>query len=112
MVAQFLVLLLSIESFGAVVSDNDGSAFITRAEFYSLKNDFQSQLDAYNATIDSKIDNAIAGYLAGLKTEKKSSGYHTRTGSLSYGGRIFLYYVFCSPASTKAFYITIFNKFV
>ena len=27
--ALSLVLLLSIESFGAIVSDNDGSAFIT-----------------------------------------------------------------------------------
>ena len=73
LVALFLVLLLSIESFGAVVSDNDGSAFITKAEFDSLKNDFQSQIDQYNTSIDSKIDGAIASYLAGINvayTEK------------------------------------------
>ena len=58
--------LLSINSFAAVVSDNDGSAFITKAEFDSLKNNFQSQLDSYNSGIDSKIDSAIAGYLAGI----------------------------------------------
>ena len=58
--------LLSIESFAAVVSDNDGSAFITKAEFDSLKNDFQSQLDSYNSNIDAKIDAAIASYLAGV----------------------------------------------
>ena len=62
---------MSIESFGAVVSDNDGSAFITKAEFDSLKNDFQSQIDQYNTSIDSKIDGAIASYLAGIKVEKK-----------------------------------------
>ncbi len=58
--------LLSINSFAAVVSDNDGSAFITKAEFDSLKNNFQSQLDAYNTAIDNKIDNAIASYISGI----------------------------------------------
>jgi hypothetical protein len=67
MIALSLVLLLSIESFGAIVSDNDGSAFITKAEFDSLKNSFQSQIDQYNTSIDSKIDGAIASYLAGIK---------------------------------------------
>ena len=66
----FFAFLLSINSFAAVVSDNDGSAFITKAEFDSLKNNFQNQLDSYNSGIDSKIDSAIAGYLAGIKVEK------------------------------------------
>ena len=70
MAALFLVLLFSIESFAAIVSDNDGSAFITKAEFDSLKNDFQAQIDKYNTSIDSKIDGAIAAYLAGIKTSK------------------------------------------
>ena len=35
-----------------------------------MKNSFQSQIDQYNTSIDSKIDNAIASYLAGIKTEK------------------------------------------
>ena len=56
--------------FAAVVSDNDGSAFITKAEFDSLKNNFQTQLDSYNTSIDSKIDNAIASYLAGISAEQ------------------------------------------
>ena len=62
--------LLSINSFAAVVSDNDGSAFITKAEFDSLKNNFQSQLDQYNSNIDNKIDGAIASYLAGIVAER------------------------------------------
>ena len=53
-----------------MVSDNDGSAFITKAEFDSLKNNFQSQIDQYNTSIDSKIDGAIASYLAGVKVSK------------------------------------------
>ena len=68
--ALFLVLLFSIESFAAIVSDNDGSAFITKAEFDSLKNDFQAQIDNYNTSIDSKIDGAIAAYLAGIRVAK------------------------------------------
>ena len=67
------ILLICNYSNAAVVADNDGSAFITKAEFDSLKNSFQSQLDQYNSSIDSKIDSAIAGYLAGIKVEKKIS---------------------------------------
>ena len=61
-----LVFLLSINTFAAIVSDNDGAAFITKAEFDALKNDFQSQIDSYNTSIDNKIDGAIASYLAGI----------------------------------------------
>ena len=71
--ALFLVVLLSCEGFAAAVSDNDGSAFITKAEFDSLKNVFQSQLDQYNTAIDNKIDGAIASYLAGITVDKKEN---------------------------------------
>ncbi len=69
--ALVLVLLFSIESFAAVVGDNDGAAFITKAEFDSMKNDFQSQLDRYNSSLDNKIDGAIASYLSGVQVTKK-----------------------------------------
>ena len=78
LLALFLVVLMSIESFGAVVSDNDGSAFITKAEFDSLKNDFQSQIDQYNTSIDSKIDGAIASYLAGVRVNAEPLVYYDR----------------------------------
>ena len=61
------ILLLSINTSAVTLSDNDGAAFITKAEFDSLKNDFQSQINQYNTTIDSKIDEAIAAYLAGIR---------------------------------------------
>ena len=64
--------LLSINSFAAIVSDNDGSAFVTKAEFEALKENFANQIVNYNNSIDSKIDGAIASYLAGIKLEKKS----------------------------------------
>ncbi len=69
--ALILVLLFSIESFAAVVGDNDGAAFITKAEFDSMKNDFQEQLDRYNSSLDNKIDGAIASYLSGIKMPKQ-----------------------------------------
>ena len=80
LLALFLVVLMSIESFGAVVGDNDGSAFITKAEFDSLKNDFQSQIDQYNTSIDSKIDGAIAAYLSGINMSKSTQEKLLTTG--------------------------------
>ena len=71
LVALFLVLLFSINTFAALVGDNDGAAFITKAEFDSMKNDFQSQLDKYNSSIDNKVDGAIAAYLSGIKVAKQ-----------------------------------------
>ena len=66
-VATFLVVLMSINSFAAVVGDNDGAAFITKAEFESLKNEFQNQINRYNSSLDNKIDGVIANYVAGIK---------------------------------------------
>ena len=67
--AWVLIVLMSINSFAAVVGDNDGAAFITKAEFESLKNDFQTQINRYNSLLDNKIDGAIASYLNGIKIE-------------------------------------------
>lgn len=65
------MLVLSCNSFAAIVSDNDGSAFVTKAEFESMKTNFNDQIVKYNESIDGKIDGAIAQYLAGLRLEKK-----------------------------------------
>ena len=62
---------MSINTFAAVVGDNDGAAFITQAEFDSLKNDFQTQINRYNSSVDNKIDGAISNYLAGVTVAKK-----------------------------------------
>ena len=62
--------LLSINSFAAIVSDNDGAAFITKAEFDSMKNNFQKQLNEFNSSIDNKLDGAISSYLSGVKQSK------------------------------------------
>ena len=65
----FMIIILCTNVFSSVVSDNDGSAFITKAEFDSLKNNFTSELNSYNSNIDNTIDNAIASYLSGVKVE-------------------------------------------
>ena len=69
--AVLLIFALSINNFAAVVSDNDGSAFVTKAEFESLKEYFATQIDSYNNSIDSKVDGAIASYLAGINMSGK-----------------------------------------
>ena len=69
LIAICVINLLHVD-FATVVADNDGSAFITKAEFDALKNDFQVQLDRYNTSIDSKIDDAIASYLGGITISK------------------------------------------
>lgn len=78
MIKKYNMLLLvflitfSFVTNAAIVSDNDGSAFVTKAEFESLKKSFASQVEQYNTSIDSKIDGAIASYLAGVKLGKKT----------------------------------------
>lgn len=65
-----LILCMTESLFAAAVSDNDGASFITRAEFDSMKNDFQVVLDSYNSGIDRKIDGLIASYLSSVKESK------------------------------------------
>ncbi len=66
-----LIIVLSINTFAAIVSDNDGAAFVTKAEFEALKDSFAAQINNYNSSLDGKIDGAIASYLAGTRLSKK-----------------------------------------
>lgn len=59
-------IILNITAYAAVISDNDGAAFVTKADFDALKFSFAKQIDDYNKSIDNKIDGAIAQYLAGI----------------------------------------------
>ena len=76
--AFFLVALMNINSYAAVGA-NDGSAFVTKAEFDALVNTFNEQMDSYEDSLVSKIDGAIANYLAGR------SGKSTTTKQLFFG---------------------------
>jgi hypothetical protein len=66
LITLFIIFAININVCAAIISDNDGSAFITKAEFDSLKNNFQNQLNEYYSNIDAKIDEAISNYLTGL----------------------------------------------
>ena len=67
-----LVLLVNSSINAAVVSDNDGASFITKAEFDSAKNSFQATINDFNTSIDDKISNAISAYIAGAKQSKQT----------------------------------------
>ena len=67
LVLAILLLIHNSCVFAAIVSDNDGSAFVTKSEFESLKENFAQQIENYNSSIDGKIDGAIANYLAGIR---------------------------------------------
>ena len=64
---SIFIILQIIYIYASIVSDNDGSAFITKAEFETMKKDFDDQILNYKNSIDTKIDGAIAAYLSGIK---------------------------------------------
>ena len=72
MLALFIIVLLNINTYAAVGA-NDGSAFVTKAEFDALINTFNEQMDSYQSGLNAKIDGAIANYLAGLSSVSVST---------------------------------------
>ncbi len=123
-----IILLISIiitfDCLAIAIADNDGSAFISKAEFDSLKNSFQSQIDSYNLNIDNKIDDAIASYLSGIKVDKtikintgfeiegknknvifvgKTNNFNNMTNELRATDRIFN--IFCGVYGTNSYFI-------
>ena len=69
----FIVLAMVSQNFAAIISDNDGSAFVTKNEFEALKSDFQNQIEKYSLSIEGKIDGAIANYLAAIRIATKEA---------------------------------------
>ena len=65
------ILVKGLCTFAAIVSDNDGSAFVSKAEFEAMKSNFEDQIINYEDAISTKIDGAIASYLAGIKLTQK-----------------------------------------
>ena len=65
LIAILSILAMSTNSFAAV-GGNDGSAFVTKAEFDALVNTFNEQMDNYAASLETKVDGAIANYLMSL----------------------------------------------
>ena len=95
-IAVLLIFCLSINNIAAIVSDNDGSSFVTKAEFEGMKKDFAAQIDNYQKSLDTKIDGAIAAYLAGMKVTKTVNLGSLLTNEGKYGG--YLEYWCSSPS--------------
>ena len=74
--ALSLVVLLSIDSSGAVLSDNDGAAFISRPEFDSMINAFYSDLEDIETKVDSKIGDIVAKYVASVIPRDDPTNYY------------------------------------
>ena len=68
LISILLIVFLSVNTY-ATQSSNDGSSFITKAEFDSLISKFSEQMDVYRAGLNAKIDTAIASYIGGLSGE-------------------------------------------
>ena len=68
-----LLVLISINNFAAIVSDSDGSVFVTKDEFENLKSNFNVQIDRYNSSIDTKIDGKISDYIKGIYISGKGT---------------------------------------
>ena len=57
----------------AVVSDNDGFAFVTKQQLMDLQTELSKTIDTYNDSLSNKIDGAISTYLAGVKLQLPST---------------------------------------
>ena len=66
---KLFVVLLSTSCFCSLGS-SDGSSFVTKAEFDTLKEHFKKEVENYENSINDKIDGAIAQYLAGIQLKK------------------------------------------
>ena len=77
--ALFLVALMNINAY-ATSASNDGSAFVTKADFDDLVQEFNKQMDSYQAGLNAKIDNAISRYLAGASgtSQEKLENLHNQ----------------------------------
>ena len=98
-----IMVLLNINSYAAVGA-NDGSAFVTEAEFDALVNTFNEQMDTYTSGLNAKIDGAIANYLGGLSNEKVLTQVNLYNLACEYNANNALYRFFGSefvPEETK-----------
>ena len=61
--AFFLVALMNINTY-ATTTANDGSSFVTKAEFDDMMTGFNIKMSEYQSALNAKIDNAISGYIS------------------------------------------------
>ena len=68
-IALFIIVLLNVNTY-ATVNANDGSAFVTKAEFDTLVKNFNEAMNSYQSGLNAKIDDSISNYLGGLSNEQ------------------------------------------
>ena len=61
-IALFIIVLLNVNTY-ATVNANDGSAFVTKAEFDTLVKNFNEAMNSYQSGLNAKIDDSISNYL-------------------------------------------------
>lgn len=103
LIIAFAIVINVFSSFSAIISDNDGSAFVTKGEFDVLKDSFNEQIDNYNNSIDSKIDGAIAQYLAGIDKSIPSYNLYDKFVSASGSKPVWLNTLDTGSVSTSGF---------
>ena len=74
----FTIFITFCQSYAALVSDNDGSAFITHSEFDSKVSDFNQELNKRLTGFSSKVDEQIVQYLEGIKINYNPDTYYAR----------------------------------
>ena len=70
--AFFLVALMNINTY-ATSASNDGSQFVTKAEFDSLINNYNIEMNAYLSGLNAKIDDGIATYLGKMSSQSQAT---------------------------------------
>lgn len=64
LVVFMIIFTISVNTFAAVVSDNDASALVTIEEFKAYQKNFDSKIATYANGVTNFIDGAIVVYLA------------------------------------------------
>ena len=62
----FICFIMCYNGFAAIVSSDDGNAFITKHDFEELKKNLNAQIDNYNNSLSDKISGKIASYVSGI----------------------------------------------
>ena len=107
-IAMIAIVLMSINTY-ATTASNDGSSFITKAEFDSLMNKFNENMDNYQSGLNAKIDNAISNYISGasgMSREVRDIALpDSVVGVPSISTRSTLDYKYCGPIVKGNFFI-------
>lgn len=72
-IISWLLLCFTLLTNAAIVSDSDGTAFVTKKQFTDLQSQLSETIETYNNSLNNKIDGVISSYLAGLKLQLKAT---------------------------------------